>query len=137
MKTMLKVFFPEALFPTRRNVRKLLMKLSGKNSAAFTEHPLLLEHFTLLLRGYNNMAMRPHKVTSFSDDQIDRIRGKMLYLVGESDPFAILGGKAALEQYAMTVRFFSEVGHGINHEIPEEINRLLIEHFAPQSIPLA
>jgi pimeloyl-ACP methyl ester carboxylesterase len=129
MKTMIKIFFPEALFPTKQNIKKLLVKLSGKNSAAFTENPLIFEHFTYLLRGYNNMAMRYHKVMGFSDEQIESIRSKILYLVGEADPFSILGGKAALEKYKMNARFFANAGHGINHEIADEINAILIEHF--------
>ena len=44
------------------------------------------------------MAMRFHKVTSFADEQIDTLlRDKVLYLVGEADPFAVMGGKAAGE----------------------------------------
>jgi pimeloyl-ACP methyl ester carboxylesterase len=127
---MLKVFFPEALFPTKRNIEKLMKKLSGKNSGAFTGNPLLMEHFTCLLKGFNNMAMRFHKVTGFADGQIDRLRDKVLYLVGEADPFAVMGGKAALEKYNMNARFFADVGHGINHEIADEINNIIIEHCA-------
>jgi len=40
-----------------------------------------------------------------------------------------LGGKSALFQYKMNVRFFPDAGHGINHEISEEINRILPEYF--------
>ncbi|WP_040952146.1 alpha/beta fold hydrolase [Gorillibacterium massiliense] len=130
MKTMIKIFFPEALFPTKQNIKKLLMKLTGKNSAVFTENPLILEHFSYLLRGYNNMAMRYHKVIGFSDEQIESIRSKVLYLVGEVDPFSVMGGKAALEKYEMNARFFAEVGHGINHEMADEINLILIEYFS-------
>ncbi|WP_410771539.1 alpha/beta fold hydrolase [Fontibacillus sp. BL9] len=129
MKTMLRIFLPEALFPTKRNVIKLLTKLTGKNSAAFTGNPLLLEHFTYLLRGYNNMAMRFHKTKGFEDEQIDSIRGKTLYLVGEADPFSILGGNAALQTYKMNSRIFEDTGHGINHEISDEINQILIDYF--------
>lgn len=130
MKTMMKIFLPEALIPTKRNIAKLLAKLSGKNNAVFTENPLILEHFTYLARGFNNMAMRYHKVAGFTDEQIEGIRDKTLCLVGEADPFAILGGKAALEKYKMNARFFADVGHGINHEIASEINALLIEYLA-------
>ncbi|MFD1179333.1 alpha/beta fold hydrolase [Paenibacillus puldeungensis] len=130
VKTMLRIFLPEALFPTKQNTKKLLMKLSGRNSAAFTGNPLIVEHFTYLMRGYNNMAMGYHKVTGFTDEQIDLIRSKVLYLVGEADPFSQLGGKAVLEKYQMNVQFFDDVGHGINHEIADEINRILIEYFS-------
>ena len=74
------------------------------------------------------MAMRYHKITSFNDEQINSIRKKTLYLVGEDDPFAKLGGKDALLKNRMNVKFFSEVGHGINHEIAKEINRIIIEY---------
>ncbi len=132
MKTMIKIFFPEALFPTKNNIKKLLVKLSGKNSAAFTENPLIFEHFVYLSRGYNNMAMGYHKVKVFTDEQIESIRGKILYLVGEKDPFAILGGKAELLKYQMNTRFFDDVGHGINHEIAAEINAILTDYFLHQ-----
>ena len=130
MKTMIKVFMPEALFPTKSNVDKLLRKLCGKNIHMFTRQPLILEHYRYLLKGFNNMAMGYHKTQTFSDEQIEVIRGKVLYLVGEDDPFAKLGGKDSLLKYEMNAQFFPEVGHGINHEISEEINRILINYFS-------
>ena len=62
MKTMMKIFLPEAAFPTKGNIRKLLLKMSGENAAAFTDNPLVFEHFSTLLKGYNNMAMGAHSV---------------------------------------------------------------------------
>lgn len=130
MKIMLKVFLPEALFPTRKNIISLLTKLSGKNYSVFTENPLIIEHYTWLLRGFNNMAMGNHKIIAFRDEQIEMIKEKCLYLMGEMDPFAIMGGKETLGKYDMNAVFFSEVGHGINHEISDEINTLMIEYFS-------
>ncbi|WP_150273827.1 alpha/beta fold hydrolase [Paenibacillus tepidiphilus] len=129
MSAMLKIFLPEALIPTKRNIRKLLLKLSGDNSAAFTGNPLIVEHYTHLLRGFNTMAMRYHKVTGFTDAEIDGLRDKVLYLTGEADPFAKMGGLAALEKYRMKLRRFPGVGHGINHELPQEINAAITEFF--------
>jgi pimeloyl-ACP methyl ester carboxylesterase len=128
MRTMMKVFLPEALFPTKGNTIKLLHKLCGKNIAAFTEDPIVIEHYQCLLKGFNNMAMRYHKIICFNDEQINSIREKTLYLVGEDDPFAKLGGKDALLKNRMNVKFFPEVGHGINHEISNEINQIIIEY---------
>lgn len=130
MSMMLKIFMPEALIPTKRNIQKLLLKLTGENSAAFTGNPLIVEHFTYLLRGYNNMCMRYHKIVKFSDEQIDTIRPKLLYLLGEQDPFAIMGGQALLRQYGMSARYFPNAGHGINHEIADAINDELIAYFS-------
>jgi len=127
LKTMMKIFLPEALFPTKGNVQRLLRKLSGANSAVFTGNPVVMEHYQYLLKGFNNMSMRFHKLERFDAGQVASIRPKTLYLMGEADPFARLGGKACLEDQGMNARFFPEVGHGINHEISEEINRILVE----------
>ena len=78
-----------------------------------------------LLKGFNNMAMSFHKIDSYSEEQINAIRGKTLYLVGDADPFAKMGGKDLLTQHNMNARFFPDVGHGINHEIADEINRII------------
>ena len=67
MSLMMKIFLPEALFPTKKNTMKLLRKMSGENSAAFTQNEEILEHFTYLLRGFNNMAMRYHKTRGFDE----------------------------------------------------------------------
>ncbi len=136
MRNMLKIFLPEALFPTRRNTVRLLRKLSGKNYGVFTENPLVMEHYRALLGGFNNMAMRWHRVVRFTDSQVDSIREKALFLMGEADPFALLGGKDMLLQYKMNARFFPEVGHGINHEMADEINDILIGYLSQRPATL-
>lgn len=129
MKTMLKIFMPEAAFPTKRNTTKLLTKLSGENAAAFTQIPLILDHFTALLRGYNNMAMGYHKVLCFEEAQITAIRDKALYLAGDRDPFMLYGGKQAIQKLGMNARFYPSAGHGLNHELPDVIDQALIDWF--------
>jgi pimeloyl-ACP methyl ester carboxylesterase len=129
IKTMMKIFLPEVLFPTKKNTVKLVCKLCGKNSAIFTENAIIMEHYQYLLKGFNNMAMIYHKIVSFDEEQIKVIREKALYLIGENDPFAKLGGKDVLLNNRMKVKFFPEVGHGINHEISNTINQILIEYY--------
>ncbi len=136
MKTMMKIFLPEALFPTRRNVVKLLRKLSGNHVEVFTDHAIILEHYTWLLKGFNNMAMRYHKVRLFTTDEVEQIKGKIYYLVGLEDPFEKLGGAALLAKYNMNVKFYEGVGHGINHEIAEEINNIVIRIMEGQDMKL-
>ena len=69
----MKIFFPEALFPTKKNVKKLIEKMCGGNSAVFTENKDIMEHYTYLLKGFNNMAMGYHKVRTFSEEEVDNI----------------------------------------------------------------
>lgn len=126
MKTMMKIFLPEALFPTKRNVMKLLRKLSGNHVEVFTDNTIILEHYQWLLKGFNNMAMRYHKVRMFTEEEVEQIKDKVYYLVGLEDPFQKLGGAALLRKYGMNVKFYNGVGHGINHEIADEINNIVI-----------
>ena len=129
MKTMMKIFLPEALFPTRRNTEKLLRKLSGNYCDVFLKNETIMEHYQWLLKGFNNMAMRYHAIKPLTDEQINNIRPKTLYINGNDDPFQLLAGKAVLEQYKMQSLFFDHVGHGINHEISEQVNEILLDAF--------
>ena len=124
-----KTFLPEALCPTDKNVIKLLKKLSGKNYAVFTEDELILLHYKYLIRGMNNMAMKYHNVHDFTLNEVDQIRDKVVYLAGEDDPFQIIGGKAALLDNKMNVVFYEGAGHGLNHELADEINSKILALF--------
>jgi pimeloyl-ACP methyl ester carboxylesterase len=128
LRRMLKVFLPEALFPTDRNVVKLVRKLTGDNYKIFTENAPLMEHYRYLLRGFNPMAMTYHKIKTFTREQVDSLKGRTLFLCGEKDP---LGDKSAvqalLDKHFFHYRFFPNVGHGINHEISGEINQIMTD----------
>lgn len=127
MKTMLKVFFPEAFFPNDKNVKKLLEKMAGEKATVFTGNPDILEHYKWLLKGFNNMAMRYHNVRKFTNEEIRKIKDNTYYIIGEEDPFEKLGGKNALLRHDMNARFFTGTGHGINHEEARAVNKLVIE----------
>lgn len=127
MATMMKIFLPEAIFPTKRNVQKLIKKLCGENTPVFTENKDIMEHYTYLLRGFNNMAMGYHNVRPFTEEEVDLIRDKIEFLVGLEDPFEKLGGAEALRKYRMKVTFYENAGHGLNHERADEINAKIVE----------
>lgn len=127
MATMMKIFLPEALFPTKRNIQKLIEKLCGENTPVFTENKDIMEHYTYLLRGFNNMAMGYHNVRPFTEEEVDLIRDKIEFLVGLEDPFEKLGGAEALRKYRMKVTFYENAGHGLNHERADEINAKIVE----------
>lgn len=128
--TMMKVFLPEALFPTKKNVKRLIEKMCGENSAAFTENNDIMEHFTYLLKGFNNMAMGYHKVRTFKEAEVNVIRDKIKFLVGREDPFEKLGGATALQENCMSVTFYENAGHGLNHERADQINAKIHEIFS-------
>ena len=128
MKTMMKIFLPEALFPTKKNMKRLIKKMSGQHPAVFTDNAAIMEHYRWLLKGFRPMTMSYHNIRSFSEDEISKIRNKVYYLVGRDDPFEKLGGMDALIGENMHVKFYDCVGHGINHEIADAINTEIIKY---------
>jgi pimeloyl-ACP methyl ester carboxylesterase len=127
MYTMMKIFLPEALFPTKGNVLKLIKKLSGEHHQVFTENPVIMEHYASLLKGFNNMAMAYHKVVPFTKEEVSKIGEGIYLLLGRRDPFEKLGGEEAVKSRKLNAMFFEEAGHGINHEEASEINRIIIK----------
>lgn len=127
MLAILKIFMPEALFPTGKNMVKLVRKLCGSHYTEFTENLVVMDHFQSVLKGFNNASMGYHKVEGFSPEEIDKIRGKITYLVGEEDPFQKLGGKELLIENKMDAIFYKDAGHALNHELHDEINEKIIE----------
>jgi len=134
IKTMLKVFLPEALIPTKKNMSKLIQKLSGDHSSVLTDNAVIMQHYTYLLRGFNNMSMAYHKIEFFNDNQISNLCGKCLFLCGEADPLGdVTKTKEKFEKYQLEYQFYKGVGHGINHEISDEINQKIIDYMTETS----
>ena len=127
MAAMMKVFMPEALFPTPKNVEKLIKKLSGSNFTAFTENSTIMEHYSYLLKGFNNMAMAYHTVRQFSESEADIICNKVEFLIGLEDPFYKLSEKVDFKSSLMKATYYENAGHGLNHEKAREINEKILE----------
>ncbi len=127
MAAMMKIFMPEALFPTAKNVEKLIKKLSGSNYASFTENSAIMEHYSYLLKGFNNMAMAYHKVRQFSESEAAVICEKVEFLIGLEDPFYKLSETANLKSELMKATYYENAGHGLNHEKAKEINEKILE----------
>lgn len=136
MKAMMKVFLPEALFPTDKNVRKLIRKMTGSHYSAFTDNEIVFQHFKFLMTGFRRSAMMNHKVLGFSEEEIFSLSDRLLCIVGKKDPFIMLGGvqlEEELKRYPLRVEFMEDAGHGINHEKALEVNALIIEYFGARS----
>lgn len=127
MKLMMKIFLPEALFPKKENVAKLLQKLSGKNSAAFTDNELIMTHYQWLLKGFRNQAMMYHKVTGFTANDLQVINQRAYLLLGELDPFEQYGGEQFVKESKLNAHFYEDAGHGLNHERAEDVNSLILD----------
>lgn len=125
---MMIAFLPEALFPSKKNCKKLLRKLSGTNYSVFEENEVLMNHWYYLLKYFNNKSMMQHKIVINSDLEISVLREKVLFLIGEHDrltnyPKAI----KRLENNKLNYKIIDNAGHAINHEQAEVINKEIIE----------
>jgi pimeloyl-ACP methyl ester carboxylesterase len=131
MWRMMKVFLPEALFPSEKNVIRLLKKLCGDSAAiesVITQYPEFLKHYICLLKYFNNQSMFPHKITGFDDAEIAIVREKARILIGACDGLAA-GSESydLLKQYNMNHRVVENAGHALNMEQPELVNAEIID----------
>lgn len=123
---MMKVFLPEALFPTEKNARKLMGKLCANPEALFRQAELM-RHWLCLLKYFNNASMSKHRITGFNDAEIGLIRERTRFLIGCGDPLGNAAGSAALlDRYGMNYRLVEQAGHAINHEQPAIVEAEMI-----------
>jgi pimeloyl-ACP methyl ester carboxylesterase len=126
---MMKVFLPEALFPTEKNTKRLIKKLCGPNYEAFINNDRLMKHWAYLLKYFNNRAMMYHKIIRFNDEEIATIRDRSLFLIGDYDRLVYHPDSVkALTDNNLNYKIVKNAGHGINHEQHELINKEII-HF--------
>ncbi|WP_098747497.1 alpha/beta hydrolase [Paenibacillus sp. EZ-K15] len=127
MSKMMRAFLPEALFPSERNVRKLLRKLCGIHADAFENNPELMQHWFYLLKYFNNRSMMKHTITIHSAADVQAIRNKSLFVMGEQDLLSYYPKAVArLEANGMRYRIVKDAGHAINHEMPELIHEEIL-----------
>ncbi len=125
---MFKVFFPEALFPSDKNNLKLINKLCGMNSNKIIENEYMISHWNALLKYFNGISMRYHKITSLSDSEIKIIRKKALFVIGDSDPISYSEKSIKnFEENEMRYIILKDTGHALNHERADEINEIVID----------
>lgn len=130
MWRMMKVFLPEALFPTEQNALKLVKKLSGDAAVIdgiIEKHPVFLEHYGQLLKHFNNQSMFYHKIEGFDDREIDVIRQKTRILIGACDRLSFHNDAIeSLRKHNMNFRIVEHAGHALNMEKAELVNLEII-----------
>jgi pimeloyl-ACP methyl ester carboxylesterase len=125
---MLRVFLPEAMFPTLGNMRKLIAKLTAQPDALVAD-PLLMAHWQALLKYFNTRSMMAHRIVGFTDEQIETIKNKALFLIGSADRLVYHPDTIALlEHKQLAFRIIDNAGHALNHEQPDRIHQALIDH---------
>jgi len=129
MSKMMRAFLPEAIFPTEKNVKKLLKKLSGPNYSVFENDTELMNHWYYLLKYFNNKSMMHHKITIFDHDHIKLIRDKSLFLIGDKDILSYYSKSMnRLHEHQLAYKIITDTGHAINHEQSELVNKEVINY---------
>lgn len=119
---MLKIFFPEALFPNKRNTQKLMKKLCGTNTADLLSNELFMQHWLYLLKYNNPQAMMFHRVESLTTNELNILRNKALFLIGDCDRLNYHAKSLeTLRANQMNYKILKDTGHALNHEHPEII----------------
>lgn len=130
---MMKIFLPEALFPTEKNIKKLAAKLTYHPEVLIAD-PLNRQHWFSLLKYFNTRCMMAHKIEGFDDGEIAIIREKARFLIGSSDRLAYSPESLALlDRYRLSYRIVEQAGHAVNHEQPEIVHRELLAHLADKA----
>jgi pimeloyl-ACP methyl ester carboxylesterase len=125
---MMAAFLPEALFPTERNCKKLLRKLSGLHPSKFEDNEVLMKHWYYLLKYFNNKSMMQHKIEINEDAELSVLKAKVIFLIGQYDILTNYPkAKKRLENNEINYKIINNAGHAINHEQADIINKEIIE----------
>ncbi|MHA7964575.1 alpha/beta fold hydrolase [Paenibacillus sp. CAU 1782] len=118
-----KMMFPELLWPTDRNLRRVIAKLSSPESDVFERYPALAEHLVLLMRSHNQRAMFPHKPQKYISGEAASLRHKLYFLLGDHHTVAGPSFVGLLEFEGLRYSIVKRAGHAINHEQPEIVHK--------------
>lgn len=122
-----KVFLPEVLFPTDKNIVKLLTKICGVNKHVFLNNEALMKHWKYLLKYNNPMAMGLHKIEPLSKEEISILSNKALFIIGNCDPITPTTSVKLFEDNCIKYVVIDGAGHGINHEFSETVNKMICD----------
>jgi pimeloyl-ACP methyl ester carboxylesterase len=121
IRTML-LMFPELLLPTEQNMLRIIKKLSSPDSDVWEKRPDLAKHLSLLMRVHNQKAMFPHELVKYESSQGERIKDKILFLIGDHHRVVKKDMIQLLEKERYLYKIIPGAGHGINHEQPDAVH---------------
>lgn len=121
------MMFPEALFPTRKNLKKVLLKLCSPESGFIERYPEIVEHLILLMKSHNRKAMFIHTIEKYNKDKGIAVKDKLYFLIGGHMEKKRSDAIKLLTEGAYKYKIIQNAGHALNHEQPEITNREIIE----------
>lgn len=120
------MMFPEALFPTKRNMLKVLSKLCSPDSGFIERYPEIAEHLILLMKSHNRKAMFVHTIEEYHSDKGSAVKDKLYFLIGAHMVEKRNEAIQILNKGAHRYKIVQNAGHALNHEQPEITNHEII-----------
>jgi pimeloyl-ACP methyl ester carboxylesterase len=118
----LKLLFPEILFPLKKNIIKIVKKMLNPGSDVINKYPKIVDHLMLIMKNYNNRAMLFHKRENYVENESESIKDKMLFIFGEREIFGKSEAINILKRDKFNIKIIPKTCHLINYEKPEVIN---------------
>ncbi len=136
MGKMLK-FLPAILFPSEKMARKLMRTMGGQNVSMFLGNPLIMEHWVYLLKYFRTTSMMYHKIPRIDNHELTVLKDRSLFLLGREDGLAdIAKAEKWYHENGFRYKIIQNAGHGINHQQPELINKLIVDYLSASDIKL-
>lgn len=127
MAGFLKLMFPEILWPTGKNLKRIIGKLASPRSGFAEKCPEIIDHVLLAMRAHNQAAMTKYSYRKY-DPELDRsLRSRMLFIAGDLRAKESPLLNQTLIPGGYRVAIVKDAGHGANQEQAEEVNRLMID----------
>ncbi|REK77771.1 alpha/beta hydrolase [Paenibacillus paeoniae] len=130
MITTLLLMFPEILLPTKRNMHRIVRRLSSPQSDVFDRYPMLASHLVLLMKSHNQKAMFPHHIKTYDEAKGAAVKDKLFFLLGDQHRIVTKSTVALIKQGQYAYRILENTGHGINHEQPQAVHDEIFRFFA-------
>lgn len=125
MKT-IGLMFPEILLPTRKNMIKILYKMSSPHSSCFQENGDIADYMIDVMTAHNQSAMFVHKIHKYNEEYGKLIKDKCLFLFGD---YRLDINKDIIEiinRDGFTLKIIENAGHGLNMEQFQLVNREIL-----------
>lgn len=120
------LLFPEILFPTDNNMKRILKKLCSPNTEVYEKHREITDCLVLLTKNHNRNAMFVHKIEKYNRDQAMKINDKFYFLLGDHRIDTKQEYIDILVDGGFKYKVIKDAGHGVNHEQPEIVNNEII-----------
>jgi Predicted hydrolases or acyltransferases (alpha/beta hydrolase superfamily) len=125
---MAKLILPAVFSVTRKGVLRNAARIAGPGSGPMLANPAIAEHFVHITRQYRMSAQKNHTRRGLDEAELEIIKGKGLFLIGEEDALVDAAAAARLNaELGLRLKLFKCAGHALNHALPRQIEAEMVD----------